>query len=417
MQSPEAKAESARYAFHRARWGYLTTLDNKGLPVGEVASFSDGAQNASTGRLWFYLMEPSSVEAADGFAAAITVSEASYNATCGFAGSLIDPEDPRCAKITMAGTMKKSTGGDIATGQSALFAKHPQMKTWPAGHGFAVHELHLEDVWMIDFYGGGGAVDLKLYGSVQAQHNVPSFPGRRLAADPVEATRHEEAVSIGGAAEQGPATRGPSRHATQGAEAPGTTSTSAKPPPASDAAVRARWLVANSLWSAVSTVSVRLPGKPWANVRSVADGTGANSTGKPVMYLPTPDPTSVDIAANPHCAVSFSEAALPQRVTRGGTCGGMDAEDPTCARLVLSGMLRALESKGEIEQAMIDLGERHPKAPWLAQGGAHTGGKYFQLEVASLSFLDTYGGFAKLSVPDYLAGKPKGNHKGVVAEA
>ena len=109
----------------------------------------------------------------------------------------------------------------------------------------------------VHIVGGGGAVDLKLYGSVQAQHNVPSFPGRRLAADPVEATRHEEAVSIGGAAEQGPATRGPSRHATQGAEAPGTTSTSAKPPPASDAAVRARWLVANSLWSAVSTVSVR----------------------------------------------------------------------------------------------------------------------------------------------------------------
>ena len=71
----------------------------------------------------------------------------------------------------------------------------------------------------------------------------------------------------------------------------------------------------------------------------MADGTGKTSTGLPVMYLPTPDPTSVDIAADAHCSLAFSEAALPQRLTGNGTCGGMDAEDPTCARLVLSGKL------------------------------------------------------------------------------
>ena len=69
------------------------------------------------------------------------------------------------------------------------------------------------------------------------------------------------------------------------------------------------------------------------------------------MYLPTPDPTSIDIAADAHCALSFSEAALPQRLTGKGTCGGMDSEDATCARLVLSGTLRALTAKAEIEQA------------------------------------------------------------------
>ena len=37
------------------------------------------------------------------------------------------------------------------------------MKRWPAGHGFAVFELSITDVWMIDFYGGGGSVDLELY--------------------------------------------------------------------------------------------------------------------------------------------------------------------------------------------------------------------------------------------------------------
>ena len=238
---------------------------------------------------------------------------------------------------------------------------------------------------MIDFYGGGGEVDIKLYSAAQPKHDVPTFPPH------------------GGGGGGG----GGGHHNGSAAAAPRTQlgAAVAAPPPASNAAARARWLVTNSMWTAVSTVSVHLPGKPWANVRSMADGTGQNSTGLPVMYLPTPDPSSIDIAADAHCALSFSEAALPQRLTGKGTCGGMDSEDPTCARLVLSGKLRALSTQAEINQAMIDLGERHPKAPWLAQGGAHTGGKYFQLDLASLSFLDTYGGFAKLSVADYLAGK------------
>ena len=43
-------------------------------------------------------------------------------------------------------------------------------------------------------------------------------------------------------------------------------------------------LVYNSLWTSVGTISVQLNGKPWGNVRSVADGVGANSTGLPVFF-------------------------------------------------------------------------------------------------------------------------------------
>ena len=156
-QSAEAKASSARYAFNRATWGYLTTIQASSLPVAEVASFSDGLANASTGRLWFYMMD-APVESSKGYPAAITVSEASYNATCGFDGTLLDPEDPRCAKvrvrvrvrvrvgvrvggriwelsdlnpnpnpnptqITISGMMTKSEGDDIALGKAALLAE------------------------------------------------------------------------------------------------------------------------------------------------------------------------------------------------------------------------------------------------------------------------------------------------------
>ena len=129
------------------------------------------------------------------------------------------------------------------------------------------------------------------------------------------------------------------------------------PPPHDQVAARARWLVYHSLWSSVATVSVRLGGKPWGNVRSIADGIGTNSTGLPVFYLPTADPTSVDVASNSHATISFSEASLVERVDPksrpGMRCGGMDVEDPTCARLFLSGKLRALTAAKDIDQVLI----------------------------------------------------------------
>ena len=87
---------------------------------------------------------------------------------------------------------------------------------------------------------------------------------------------------------------------------------------------------------------------------------------------------------------------------------GMDAEDPTCARIHLVGKLVALTTNASIAQAKADLGARHPLAPWLAAGGAHTGGAYYTIDVTSLTFLDFYGGPAKLSLKEYLAAEPTG---------
>ena len=123
--------------------------------------------------------------------------------------------------------------------------------------------------------------------------------------------------------------------------------------------------------------------------------------------MPTPDPTAVDVKADAHVTLSFSEAALPERAGKDGskTCGGMDAEDPTCARLHLSGVAVALTTNATVADAMAAFKAKHPKAPWLASGGAHTGGAYYTLRLDSLLFLDYYGGPAQLSVADYLAHK------------
>ena len=63
---------------------------------------------------------------------------------------------------------------------------------------------------------------------------------------------------------------------------------------------------------------------------SFSDGPVGSSGGTPFFYLSKMDPTPNDIESDPRCSLSLSEAPL-------GSCGGVDTENPTCARLTLSG--------------------------------------------------------------------------------
>lgn len=388
-----ANAEEARWLVHEADWGYLSSLDlQKQTPTAQVASYSDGAVGASTGRIFLYLMTEDPGESDEPpeskpFAAALTLSQAILDpadyekSQCG-ATKGTDPEDPRCAKLTLSGMVVPSKGADIATGKAALFARHPQMQTWPADHGFGVFELHVTDVWMIANYGGGSAVTPAAYYKAQPKHH-------QALDTQLAAAAHPEEVAI-----------------------------TAPPPAWNQTAARARWLVYNSLWTAISTQSVRLKGAPWGNVRSIADGVGANSTGLPFFYLPTPDPSAVDIRRDPRVTVSLSEAALGERVVNGGICGGPgspgspgsggEAEDPTCGRIHLNGRAVPIHTS-QIGAAEAALKVRHPNAPWLAAGGAHTGGTYYTISIESIDFLDMYGGPAPITVAEYLAAPSPGD--------
>jgi len=50
--------------------------------------------------------------------------------------------------------------------------------------------------------------------------------------------------------------------------------------------------------------------------------------GLPMLYLPTPDPSSVDVHADSRVALGLSEAGLP--FPGSGSCS--ETEDPVCAR-------------------------------------------------------------------------------------
>jgi len=358
-------AEEARWLVQTATWGTLSWLEE------EVSSMvtSIGEHDGS-----LFINIPFGSE----FPGSITISEAQLipdqfeGAKCGPEGDL-DPEDPRCAKLTLSGKFEVVDDEETKKiGQDALFASHPAMKDWPTDHGFTMLKLNVQDLWMIANFGGGGSIPTEdYYAATPAHHPVVGFGNRKT-------TEKNVARKLGR-------------------------------PEFASAAAHARWLVSQSLWTTISTdASSRLSdGVAWGNIRSVTDGECIfASTGLPVFYLPKPDPTSIDVLANSNIALSFTEASLPELIGDDGQiCGGADPEDPTCAKISLHGTARVLGEE-EVEYSLKSFGTTHPRASWLASGGAHTGGSYYTIELTGMEFFRNYGGMATISVDDYLNWKP-----------
>eukprot|EP00549_Striatella_unipunctata_P011139 CAMPEP_0118704338 /NCGR_PEP_ID=MMETSP0800-20121206/19175_1 /TAXON_ID=210618 ORGANISM="Striatella unipunctata, Strain CCMP2910" /NCGR_SAMPLE_ID=MMETSP0800 /ASSEMBLY_ACC=CAM_ASM_000638 /LENGTH=421 /DNA_ID=CAMNT_0006606207 /DNA_START=287 /DNA_END=1552 /DNA_ORIENTATION=+ len=323
-----------------------------------------------SGRLFFYLIGAKSIDGV-----ALTLSEASLNpnlfsiGACGDEGSEMDAEDPRCAKLTISGDLRPCAADSCSVGEAALFKTHPAMKDWPASHHFTVHELSVKNIWMIANYGGGVVLTpVEYFDATPASFHLEE---ELKLAEPHDAQIHDVRITE-------------------------------EIPDWSDKVARSRWVVHNSLWTTVSTISTRLEGTAFGNIRSVTDGVDeSDSTGLPIFYLPTPDPTNIDIEKLNEIVLTFSEASVSQRVNnQGQVCDEKDPGDPLCAQVVIQGKAVPLK---DIKRAMSAFKATHPLAPWLAEGGAHTGGQYFTIEISTISILDYYGGPTSVSVDDYLS--------------
>lgn len=152
---PDDAAATARWLVSQNNWGVLNTIssDLGGAPFGNVVSFSDGLPDEGHGIPYFYLttLDPTARNALSDQRSSLTISEYPIG-TCGKK----DPENPSCAKITLTGKLKlvdeKSKEADFA--RNALFSKHPEMKGWPKGHNFQFFTLDIEDIFLIDWFGG-----------------------------------------------------------------------------------------------------------------------------------------------------------------------------------------------------------------------------------------------------------------------
>jgi len=99
----------------------------------------------------------------------------------------------------------------------------------------------------------------------------------------------------------------------------------------------ARYIVHNTLWGTVSTISVLLNGEPFGTVQSFSDGTVEESTGVPFFFLAAADPVVQDTKSNPWTSLSLSEAQRDYYKVH-----NWDPELPLCARITLTGKVNVL---------------------------------------------------------------------------
>nr|XP_057937098.1 protein CREG2 [Doryrhamphus excisus] len=159
-------ARTARYIAHSSDWGCLATISTqdqiKGVPFGNIFSVSDGPVDNSTGVIYFY-MTPKDITVVDLQAnpfASVTFSEAEGD-LC--RQMVYDPEDPRCARLTLTGKMVEIAPEELAFAKEAMFSRHPQMAKWPVGHEWFFMKLDLIQVWLQDWLGGTSLIPLEEY--------------------------------------------------------------------------------------------------------------------------------------------------------------------------------------------------------------------------------------------------------------
>ncbi|XP_057856302.2 uncharacterized protein LOC131065719 isoform X2 [Cryptomeria japonica] len=120
----------------------LSLLICKGLRLGQ-----------GTGIPYFYLtlLDPTPRDLQKDSRCSLTVSEFPLG-TC----SGIDPENPTCSKLTLTGKMEAlNMSGPVADFASqALFSKHSEMMDWPTDHNFQFFKLNIENIFLIDWFGG-----------------------------------------------------------------------------------------------------------------------------------------------------------------------------------------------------------------------------------------------------------------------
>ncbi|KAG5527338.1 hypothetical protein RHGRI_028283 [Rhododendron griersonianum] len=126
--------------------------------------------------------------------------------------------------------------------------------------------------------------------------------------------------------------------------------------PKPDAAASfARWLVSQSSWGVLNTLSSDLGGAPFGNVVSFSDGLPDEGHGIPYFYLTTLDPTASNALKDQRSSLTISEYPV-------GTCGKADPENPTCSKITLTGKLKVVAGNtGEAEFAKKALFTKHPE--------------------------------------------------------
>lgn len=353
-------ASVARWLVDELNYGFLSTeevVEGNAKPFGNVISFANGHNKSlDTGRLFFYAsnMDRSGQDLVRNSICSFTLTEAQIDGTC----SNTDAQDAICAKVIFTGHMKQVTNAaDREFAKESLFAQNPPMKNWPADHNWKVMELHPTSIFVLYHYGGADDVPLDEYYKASAQPAPAHY--QQIAVMPT--------VNI-------------------------------PRPETDDHEQMARWMVHTLSWGVLHTISTNLNGSPFGHVVSFSD---ADASGRIFVYMTKMSPSLRDVDSNPWVSLSLSEAQVVSQFKNGSPCRGEIAEEPTCARLTLSGKLEKVP-QSEVTLARNGVLGRH-RTMWRWPKNHKF--EFYELKVADIFFIDFYGGVKPMSTKQYLQAK------------
>ncbi|XP_063704921.1 protein CREG1 [Culicoides brevitarsis] len=163
----EKYAEMARYIVHRSDWTSMGTnsLQFPGFPMVNIISIADSPKNAkSTGNIYFYLtdLDYTGKDLSEDNKLTIMLSQ-DQDMSCRKANT--DSMEPTCARIMMTGSIKKIVEGEeeFNFAREAMFSRHPAAKKWIATHKFYLCKLMIDNIVVLDYYGGPNYVKVEDY--------------------------------------------------------------------------------------------------------------------------------------------------------------------------------------------------------------------------------------------------------------
>uniref|UniRef100_A0A224XVV5 Putative pyridoxamine 5'-phosphate oxidase n=1 Tax=Panstrongylus lignarius TaxID=156445 RepID=A0A224XVV5_9HEMI len=155
----EDAAEMARYIVHYSDWTALAHVSHQknisGLPMARVYSMSDGPLSNSSGIPYLYTSffdgVPRDLRIDNKCSLTMSLAEGDYCAR-----KQLDPEDPRCAQVILIGNyiFLQNNTQEWKFAETALFSRHPAMKTWPKCHHFTFGKLDIKSIILVDYFGG-----------------------------------------------------------------------------------------------------------------------------------------------------------------------------------------------------------------------------------------------------------------------
>lgn len=444
-------AGTARWMVETLSYGVLSTTSTRstastiGDPFGNPYSFAD-----SNGIPYFYAsdMDASMVDiftaSEPSTRVSLSMSEAELTgnssvAACEIGTALGDPENPPCARLVLSGNFVRlaADSDENAVAKAALFARHPSFANFPSDHGFFCGKLEIDNIWLIDFYGSATIVSPEKYFKVSSKsaRHVGMQPARAIDPRPNPLRKIKTArwmvkslnwgiLSTTSARSDGGSTVEVSKHleadpdetkcalkcAAEAAGVGGACAATCLTSPnvnkcigeRCDAAQLAFELACTSKCGKTSEACTSPCGDPFGNPYAFAD----DSNGIPYFYASDLDASIIDLQVSSRMTLALSEATLGGTSSEVKACtiassGFGDAENPPCARLVISGNFVRLDANStESTSALAALTDRHPSFANFPSGHDFFVGK---LEMDAIWFIDMYGGATDMNVNKYLS--------------